>query len=136
MLSYGTNGFRGDPFRERRATRLDHLEVSTDLRDTAAAALRIGDLVSASEAYWGVVAHMLQAIAERHGLTHRSNQDFKAIVQWLVGETNDRDLLRLFTHAYTLHRNFYRIVLDEREVKDYSKSATELVYRIREFADS
>lgn len=135
-MSHESNGHYIDPFRERRATSADHLEASTSLKDTAVAAFRNGDLVIASEAYWGVVAHMLQAIAERHDLDHRSNQDFKEIVQWLVEKTDDRDLLWLFTLAYRLHRNFYRIVLDEREVQDYASYAIDLADRIREFADA
>ena len=135
-MSFESNGHLGDPFMERRATLANHLDASISLTGTASDALGDGNLVFASEAYWGVVAHMLQAIAERHGLDHRSNRDFKEIVVWLVGETHDRDLLWLFARAYTLHRNFYRIVLDEQEIRDYALHAMDLVDRIREFADS
>lgn len=135
-MSYGSNWHQGDPFKERRATREEHLDASDNLREAAALALSNGNLVVASESCWGVVAHMLQAIAERHGLRHRTNLDFDDIVGWLVGETDDHGLRLSFVLAYRLHRNFYRIVLDEREVRDYASYAMDLVDRIREFADA
>ena len=130
------NGHHGDPFRERRATREEHLEASASLRNVASTSLREGDLVTVFESYWGVVAHMLQAIAERHNLSHRTNRDFDKIIGWLVEETDDYSLQFLHSCAYTLHRNFYRIVLDEQEIRDYARYAMDLVDRIREFADS
>ena len=135
-MSYRANGHRGDPFKERRATLEEHLNASANLQETAAVALSDGNLVLASEACWGVVAHMLQAIAERHGLSHWSNRDLDDIVSWLVGKTNDHGLRFPFACAYTLHRNFYRIVLVEDEVQDNARYAMDLVDRIREFADS
>lgn len=135
-MSYGAHRHLGDPFRERRATREEHLDASSNIRVVAAVALSEGDLVVASEACWGAVAHMLQAIAERHGLEHQRNRDFDDIVNWLVGETDDHGLRFSYSRAYRLHRNFYRIVLDEREVRDDASYAMDLVDRIREFADA
>lgn len=135
-MPYRSNGHLGDPFRERRATREEHLHASSNIRELATVALSEGNLVVASEACWGVVAHMLQAIAERHGLKHQRNRDFDDIVNWLVSETDDQDLRLSYSRAYRLHRNFYRIVLHEREVEDDARYAMDLVDRIREFADS
>lgn len=120
---------------ERRATREEHLDASARLRVVADASLLARDFIIASEAYWGTVAHMLQAIAERHGLRHWSNRDFGEIVDWLIGETSDSQLLFSFARVYMLHRNFYRIVLDEHEVQANARYAIELADGIRGFAD-
>ena len=135
-MSSAGDGHRADPFKERRATREEHLEASSSLRAAAAASLKDRDFIIASEAYWGVVAHMLQAIAERQSLRHWSNRDFGEIIDWLIGETNDSQFLFLFARAYMLHRNFYRIVLDDHEVQDNARYAIALADGIRVFADA
>lgn len=133
-MSSSGNGRLSDPFKERRATREEHLDASESLRASADASLVVNDFVIASEAYWGAVAHILQAIAERNGLRHWSNRDFGEIVDWLIGETGDSQLLFSFARVYMLHRNFYRIVLDEHEVRAHARYAIDLADRIRGFA--
>ena len=71
-------------FADRRATAEDHLEASDLLRQSARHAFDDGNLVLASEAYWGVAAHALQAVAERHGIKHSTNLDFKRAIEWLI----------------------------------------------------
>ena len=65
-MTLAPNGL--DEFEGRRATPEQHLTVSDSLRATGQNAVATGDLPLASEAYWGVVAHVFQAVAERHGI--------------------------------------------------------------------
>ena len=88
----------------------------------------------ASEAYWGVAAHALQAVAERHGIKHSTNLDFKRAIEWLITETGDNDLNGLFQRTYYLHRNFYQIVMTPEEVRENSQHALRLADQIRTFA--
>ena len=118
----------------RRATPEQHIQASDYLRATAENALLTGDLVLASEAYWGVVAHMLQAIAERRGMRHISNLDFKVIKNWLIEETRNDDLDDWYFLTYRLHQNFYRIVMTRDEVEICSRLALALADAARPFA--
>ena len=95
-----------------------------------------GDLALASEAFWGIVAHILQAIAERRGIRHESNLDFRIIKDWLVAETQNHELNRLYFNAYQLHRNFYRIILRREDIEFWSKHAIALADAARPFAQA
>ena len=88
----------------------------------------------ASEAYWGVAAHALQAVAERHGIKHSTNLDFNRITNWLVTQTRDGKLIDWFDAAYYLHQNFYKIVMTPEEVRENSQHALRLADQIRTFA--
>lgn len=121
-------------FAGRRATPEQHLRVSDSLRATAENAVATGDLPLASEAYWGAVAHVFQAIAERHGIRHDTNRDFEVIRDWLVGEVGDDALFRWFRLTYRLHQNFYRIIMTHDEVVERSRFAIALADAARPFA--
>ena len=121
-------------FADRRATAQDHLQASDSLRESAQQAIDDGNLVLASEAYWGVVAHALQAVAEQHGIRHSTNLDFQRISRWLISETQNPELADLYRESYNLHRNFYRVVLTHQEVRRYSQYALRLADEVRDYA--
>ena len=123
-----------DEFAGRRATPEQHLQESDSLRAAAERNLAAGDLALASEAYWGVVAHVLQAIAERRGMKHDSNLDFRTIKDWLINETRNHQLDRWYRQAYRLHRNFYRIILTRAEIETGAQYALNLADAARPFA--
>ena len=123
-----------DEFAGRRATPEEHLQESDSLRDAAKHCMSVGKLGLASEAYWGMVAHILQAIAERRGMRHISNLDFRVIMDWLVGETGNEQLKIWFQRTYRLHQNFYRIIMTPEEIEARSESALALADAARPFA--
>ena len=123
-----------DEFADRRATMEDHLRASDSLRQSAERALDAGDLVLASEAYWGIVAHALQAVAEQNGIRHSTNLDFKRIISWLISETQNGQIRIWFERSYRLHQNFYRIVMTHGDIRDYSQYALRLADEIRVYA--
>lgn len=94
----------------------------------------MGDLALASEAYWGMVAHMLQAVAELRGMRHETNLDFRTIKDWLIDETGDATLDRLFFRTYQLHQNFYRIIMTLDDIITRSRQALALADAARPYA--
>ena len=119
---------------QRRATPEQHVQASYSMRDMAEHCLATGNLPLASEAYWGMVAHMLQAIAEKRDMRHDTNLDFRTIKDWLTDETQNTELNHLFIETYELHRNFYRIVMTRDEVVERSRFAVALADTARPFA--
>ena len=122
-----------DEFAGHRATPEEHLQESDSLRAAAERNLAAGDLALASEAYWGVVAHMLQAIAERRGMKHDSNLDFRTINDWLINETQNEELEDWYSTTYRLHQNFYRIILKRTDIETRSQYALNLADAARPF---
>lgn len=77
---------------------------------------------------------MLQAIAEKRGMKHDTNMDFRVIMGWLVSETGNQQLNRLFRQTYDLHRNFYRIVMSRDEIETCSRVAIAIADAARPYA--
>ena len=123
-----------DPFAGRRATPEQHMLASDSFRATAERALENDDLPLASEACWGMAAHALQALAESHGLKHRTNLDFRDIKDWLVAKTGEQQINIWFLRAYELHQNFYRIVMTREDIESRSPHAIALADAARPFA--
>ncbi len=66
-----------------------------------------GDFVQAGEKYWGAVAALLNALAEKRGWPHYSHRDYAVAVERLYIETGDKELVIGFSLAERLHSNFY-----------------------------
>ncbi|MGC9052235.1 PaREP1 family protein, partial [Pyrobaculum sp.] len=73
-----------------------------------------GDLVQAGEKYWGAVAALLNAIAEKRGWEHHSHRDYAVAVERLYEETGDERLVADFHMAEALHANFYHSFMGRR----------------------
>ena len=96
----------------------------------------MGDLALASEAFWGMVAHMLQAVAERRGMKHETNLDFRDIKDWLARETGNDEARMWFSRTYELHRNFYRIIMTHSDIETRAQYALALADAARPFAQT
>ena len=66
-----------------------------------------GDVRQASEKGWGAAAQMVKAIAEQRGWQRRNHAALFDAISFLVSETRDREIRRLFHVANALHINFY-----------------------------
>jgi predicted nucleotidyltransferase len=66
-----------------------------------------GDVRQASEKGWGTAAQTLKAIAEQRGWEHRNHAALFDAISFLVSETRDHEIRRLFHVANALHVNFY-----------------------------
>ena len=69
--------------------------------------LEMGDLHQASEKGWGAAALMLKAIAERREWDHERHRHFAGAASRLRSEMGNRDVVRFFNVAESLHGNFY-----------------------------
>ena len=66
-----------------------------------------GDVRQASEKGWGAAAQMVKAVAEQRGWQHRNHAALFDVISYLVSETRDHEIRRLFHVANALHINFY-----------------------------
>lgn len=89
-----------------------------------------GDLVQASEKYWGAVTSLLNAIAEVKGLPHYTHRDLKEISLRLTKEEGDPEYTRLFSSIETLHANYYHGFLDEETFKIHKEDAEKLIKKL------
>jgi hypothetical protein len=81
--------------------------TSAEFLAKAEDALSKDDLLQASEKAWGAAAHMVRAVAARRRWRHAGHRELFQVVNRLVEETGDRELVRLFHVANSLHSNFY-----------------------------
>ncbi|MXZ02649.1 MAG: PaREP1/PaREP8 domain-contain protein [Chloroflexi bacterium] len=109
-----------------------YLATSSTLFDQAHIELQAGDLVQASEKFWGAAAQALKATAQQRGWEHNSHAHFFAIVRNIIDETGDKEILDLFNAANLLHVNFYEGILRDDEVLAMSRRVSELVNRLTE----
>ena len=104
--------------------------VSETLLDQADAELEAGDLIQASEKFWGATAQALKALGQERGWDHGSYAHFYAIVRNLVDETGDHDLVELFGAANLLHINFYEHWLEEIEIRTFARQVRKFLGRL------
>jgi uncharacterized protein (UPF0332 family) len=102
--------------------------------DDADTLLRNGDYVQASEKLWGAVAEIVKAVAETRGWRQSSHRELRSTVERLFNETEDRDLLLLFSVAESLHANFYENFMSDEVVTTHAEDARRLVSKLQNFA--
>ena len=101
--------------------------VSKTLFDQAHLELQAGDLIQASEKFWGAAAQALKGVAEIRGWEHSSHAHFYRIVRNLVNETGDHRLVELFGAANMLHINFYEHWMEDIEIRALADQVRELL---------
>jgi len=93
-----------------------------------------GDLAQAGEKYWGAVAALLNAIAEKRGWEHYSHRDYNVVVGRLYKESGDKELLTAFGMAERLHANFHHNFMDKEIFEAHREEALKLVEKLRRYA--
>ena len=73
----------------------------------ARAELAAGDVRQASEKGWGAAALMFKSIAEDREWDHERHRHFAIAASRLRSELGNRDVIRFFNVAESLHGNFY-----------------------------
>ena len=106
--------------------------VSSQLFAQAHVELESGDLVQASEKFWGATAQALKAIAHQRGWEHKSHASFYRIIRQLADETGDRQIRTLFQAADSLHANFYEHWMDQQQILELSDQVAQLIDRLAE----
>jgi len=92
-----------------------------------------GDLVQASEKYWGAICSLLNAIAELKGWEHYTHRDYNIIINNIARELGDVEIFRLFAMCKRLHANFYHNFLDKDSFKVHREDALKLVEILKEY---
>ena len=80
--------------------------------------LDMGDLRQASEKGWGAAALMVKAIAEAREWDHDRHRHFANAAGRLRSEMGNRDVVRYFQVAESLHVNFYEDQLRPEDVAE------------------
>lgn len=110
--------------------------TSATLFDQAHVELEAGDLVQASEKFWGSAAQALKAIAQERGWQHDSHAHFYRIVRNLVNESGDKEIVDLFNAANLLHINFYEHWLEDDEIRPLATQVHQLLRRLDDTVNS
>ncbi|MCY4474617.1 MAG: PaREP1 family protein [Chloroflexi bacterium] len=110
--------------------------VSAQLFDQAHVELEAGDLIQASEKFWGATAQALKAVAEDRGWPHKSHAQLFAVLRNVVNETGDREITRLFTSANSLHVNFYEHYMEKDEMMTFVEDVRDLIQRLDNIQNS
>lgn len=76
-----------------------------------------GDLPQAGEKYWGAVAALLNAVAEKKGVPHHSHRDYALLINRLFKETREKEIVVWFRMAEGLHANFQPQLHGQRGVR-------------------
>ena len=90
-----------------------------------------GDLLQAGEKYWGAVAALLNAIAEKRGMPHYSHRDYNIVVRRLYEETGDPELIIGFRVAEGLHANFYHNYMGPKDFQVHREAVLTLVEKLK-----
>ena len=117
-------------------TAQDYRAISVDLFEQANIELEAGDLIQASEKFWGATAQALKAIAQERGWEHNSHAHFYRIVQALIEETGDEDLFDLFGSANLLHINFYEHWMNAAQIRKLADQVGQLINRLDHIQNS
>ncbi len=117
-------------------TSQQYVETSATLFDQARLELETGDLIQASEKYWGAAAQALKAVAQDRGWEHNSHAHFYRVVRNLIDETGDEQLFDLFNAADLLHTNFYENWMQPQEILQLADRVEQLIQRLNEIQDA
>ncbi|MEM0464557.1 MAG: PaREP1 family protein [Pyrobaculum sp.] len=90
-----------------------------------------GDLLQAGEKYWGAVAALINAIAEKRGWEHYSHRDYNIVVRRLYEETGDPELIIGFRVAEGLHANFYHNYMGPKDFQVHREAVLTLVEKLK-----
>ena len=92
-----------------------------------------GDLVQASEKYWGAVSSLLNAVGERENLPNYTHRDLKEIAIHLTEKEGDKEYTRLLSSAETLHANHHHNFLGKTSYDAHREDALRLIERLKRY---
>ena len=93
--------------------------------------LKKGDLVQASEKFWGATALTIKMLAAKRGLKLEEHGSLWAFINILATESKDRDIIGLFHVANGLHKNFYENEMPREAVEVSAEDIEKLIEKLR-----
>ncbi len=93
--------------------------------------LKAGDLVQASEKFWGAAALTVKMVAAKRGLTLEEHGSLWNFVNTLAMVSGDKDIVTFFGVANALHRNFYENEMVRETVEIAAENIEKFVDKLR-----
>ena len=108
-----------------------HAQRASTLMSHVGGRIEAGDRLQASEKLWGVVAHTLKEVAERHGWRNNNQRDLQHIASYLSRVSGDDTIETGMMMANGYHRNFYEDDSPMSAIEAGVKPTENLVERLR-----
>ncbi len=111
---------------------VEHYQSLSDkYLDDARELLKKGDLVLTSEKFWGATALTIKIVAAKRGLKLEEHGSFWAFVNVISIKSGDKDIIRFFNTANTLHRNFYENEMPKEAVEVSAEDIERIIDKLR-----
>ncbi|MDT7887163.1 MAG: PaREP1 family protein [Thermoproteota archaeon] len=110
-----------------------HLKLSEKYLRNAEEFLTKKDLVQASEKAWGAATQIVKALAAKEGKELRSHGELHKYVAELSKEKDDREIMKFWFLATSLHQNFYENWFPEEAVRSAIKDVKNFIEKLRKF---
>ena len=110
---------------------VEHYLLSEKYLDEARELLKKGDLVQASEKFWGATALTIKMLAAKRGLKLEEHGSLWAFVNVLSIKSGDKDIIRFFNTANALHKNFYENEMPKETVEVSAEDIEKLIEKLR-----
>lgn len=98
--------------------------------ENAFVSLEVGEVEKASEFLWGSMAQAIKAVAAFKGEKLRSHRDIWEYASELAKDLSDPQIFNAFSHAHSLHSNFYEAGLTREIVQIYGGEIRAAVARL------
>lgn len=92
--------------------------------------IKIKDFHKASEMMWGSLSCTLKAVAAKQGREIRSHGKLGAFARELSRNEKNKDILNAYSHASTLHQNFYESNLDENVIRTFIDDIRKIIGKL------
>jgi len=114
----------------------DRIKVYIDLfrkfLDEAQKYAEMGDIVQASEKYWGAITSLLNIIGELRNMPHYRHSDYWEIIETIAMEL-DKEVIDLYGIAERLHANFYHNFIKKENFQYYRKRVEKLINTLKDY---
>jgi len=98
--------------------------------------LKEGDLIQASEKFWGAAALTIKRVAAKRGLTLEEHGSLWNFINTLAKVSGDKDIVTFFGVANALHRNFYENEMKRETVEIAAENIEKLIEKLSRISAS
>jgi hypothetical protein len=110
-----------------------HLKLSEKYIKDAEEFLTKKDFVQASEKAWGAATQIVKALAAKEGKELINNGELHRYVAELSKEKGDKEIMKFWFSATSLHQNFYENWFPEEAVRSAIEDVKNFIEKLRKF---
>ena len=110
-----------------------HLKLSEKYLRDAEKFLIKKDFIQASEKAWGAAAQIVKALAAKEGKELRSHGELLRYVAELSKEKDDKEIMKYWFSATSLHQNFYENWFPEEAVRSAMEDVKNFIEKLKKF---